>query len=131
MPECKSEIRRTLGIFSFFLFFMTVNFILGAITFGFLWGMPIGIILGILMCIYLSKSQDFDHMQPNNPGKPYFTRTVSIFAILGVLVANIVLRSFSQEVADFILGCGLMWLFISLGFITFQRCKNKSSSNSN
>ena len=114
----------TIGVISFFAFFIMVNRMLGEITQTFYWGLPLGVGFGIATCFFLAETWDPVYLRPKKPGNAQGRKSVSWAVPIGVLVANIVARIFNQETVDFVLGITLAWLFVTLGYIAFQVWRN-------
>jgi len=106
----------SLGIFS--------NFQSGDGQVSILWGLLLGIVLGLAMCLYLSASYNTETWEPKNPNSKLNNINGLWGPALGVLIAGIISRYLGPIVGGFIFGCIVTWLLITVGYIVFHSCKN-------
>jgi uncharacterized membrane protein len=102
-----------------------VNYFLGEVTSGFYFGLPIGALCGLATCLVIWETWDPVQLRPKNPNEGKFFNHWYWFVPLGVIVANIFARLFSNEITDLFLSCTLAWLFLVLGYIAFQVWRNQ------
>ena len=124
MSRCNRAFLGTMGFAILFGTGLIFNYYLGNLTFSFLYGSLVGILLGVIMCLYLSNAYDLITMHPKNPNALLAGSRGYIGALLGVLAANILISFFGKNIQNFVIGCILVWLFITMGYITFHLCKN-------
>ena len=122
MSRCKRAFLGTIGFVVLFGTGLAFNYYLGELTLVFLYGSLIGVILGITMCLYLANAYDLATMHPKNQNALFANNRGYIGAFLGVLAANIIVSLFGKDVQNFIMGCTVVWLFITMGYITFHLC---------
>ena len=126
MSMCKRGIIVLTGIAIFFGFAISSSFQAGESQVSMLWGMLLGIILGITMCLYLSKSYDLKTWEPKNPNSPFAKINGLWGPAVGVFLANIISRFFGPIVGDFVFGCNVTWLLITIGYIVFHSCRSET-----
>jgi dipeptide/tripeptide permease len=126
--RCKRILIGTIGLVVLFGAGLIMNFYLGEITISILWGSIIGIVLSIISCLYMADAYDLATMHPKDPSAPFANNRGYIGVILGGIVANIITQFFGIEVRNLVMGCSLVWIFITMGFMAFHLCQNQSKS---
>ncbi len=86
----------------------------------FYWGLPLGFILGIVTCIYLSEAWDPYLLEPRNPKTKKASWNLLWVVPLGVLVANITSKFLGEDVRQLLLGCAFGWIFVTFGYFIIQ-----------
>ncbi len=125
--RCKRSFIGTLAFAILFGAGLVMNYFLGELTITFFWGAITGIVLGILSCIYLKTTYDVITMRPKNPNAFLSDNRGYAGVLLGVFIANIVTRFMGIEIRNFVMGCGMTWLLIVFGYITYYQCSNRAS----
>lgn len=87
----------------------------------FYWGIPVGIIFGIGMCIYLAQAWDPINLQPSNPKTSKASWSLWWVVPLGIVAANILPDLVGEVIGGLLLGCIFAWLEITM--IYFIVCK--------
>lgn len=118
--ERKFVVFGTIGVLIFFATFVLINHLLGEVTRVFWWGFPMGLLLGVVTCMFISKTWDPVNLRPKTPKSGQDSKSVYWAVPLGVFAANIIVRVFSQEVVDLVLSVTLAWLFVTFIYIAFQ-----------
>ena len=120
--RCNRSLIGTSAFAILFGFGLVMNYFLGELTFTFFWGVLVGVVLGILSCIYLKKTYDVIIMRPKDPNALFADNRGYAGVLLGVFIANIVARYMGIEIRNFVMGLSVIWLFIVFGYITYCRC---------
>lgn len=120
--RCNRALFGTIGFAILFGAGIVLNYFLGELTLAFFYGGFVGLILGIATCLYLANAYDLTTMHPKDPNAPLANSRGYIGALLGVLAANLIISFFGKEVQNLIAGCTVVWLFITMGYITFHLC---------
>ena len=116
MTKCRRGILVTCVSLIFVIFFTIINFYLDALTKTFFVGIPFGVILGVISCFYMANTYDFTTMRSKNPNAFLAGNRGYIGALLGVLVANVIVYFFGREAQNLLSGGGATWVFIVLGY---------------
>ena len=124
MSSCKKGFLALVGITAFLSVAIFSNFQSGEGQVSILWGLLIGVILGVFMCLYLSTSYNTKTWEPKNPNAKFNNINGLWGPAIGVLIAGIMSRYFEPLVGGFIFGCIVTWLLITVGYIVFHSCKN-------
>ncbi len=109
-----------LGVCVFFLILDVTNVLMGETTTAYFWGLPVGILCGVVTCLSISEKWDPVHLRPKGAKHSYANTRWQWSIPLGVLAANILLNFFDNFIADLIVGVLGGWLYITLGYIAFQ-----------
>lgn len=130
MSACKKSILVFIGIAIFFGFAILSNIWSDNRQINILWSMPVGIILGIATCWYISTSYSYDlttqKLKPTKTDAPFANTNGLWGPPLGVLLANIISRFLGPVIASFVFECTGVWLLITIGFIGFLSCRSKT-----
>lgn len=86
----------------------------------FYWGIPVGIVFGIGMCIYLAEAWDPVGLQPTNPNTSKAGWNILWVVPLGIVAANILPDLVGDVIGGLLLGCLFSWLEITMIYFVFQ-----------
>lgn len=117
------EQNRKIGIISisFVLIIVTGFIILGSsMSAIFRWGLLVGVVFGIGMCVYLAEAWDPVGLQPTNPNTSKASWNLLWVVPLGVIAANILSKLVSDVIGGLLLGSLLSWVEITLGYLIIQ-----------
>lgn len=131
MSVCKKSVLIFVGLaiyVVFFGFFTLSNILFDEGRISILWSIPLGIILGVVTCLFASNYYDLKTWKPKDPNAAFADTNGLWGPPLGVLIANIVSRFFGEFVTAFVLVCTGVWLLITIGFVVFHSCRHDRSS---
>lgn len=117
------EQNRKIGIVTISLVLVIVT---GFVVFGvynssvFRWGLLVGIVFGIGMCIYLAGAWDPINLQPTNPNTSRASLDLLWVIPLGIIAAKVLSNFLSDIIEGLLLGCLFSWLEITLIYFVFQ-----------
>ncbi|VAW30022.1 hypothetical protein MNBD_CHLOROFLEXI01-5242 [hydrothermal vent metagenome] len=86
----------------------------------FYWGLIVGVIFGIGMCVYLAEAWDPVGLQPTNPNTSKANWNILWVVPLGIVAANILSNFVSDVIGGLLLGCLFSWLEITMIYFVFQ-----------
>ncbi|MFO7683255.1 MAG: hypothetical protein R6X34_24745 [Chloroflexota bacterium] len=127
MSVCKRGFIAFAGMTIFIGLAIFSNFHSGEGQTSILWGIPAGIILGIAMCLWVSRTHVLRNgiWEPKDPDAPFANTNGMWGPPLGVLIVNIISRYLDPVIGGFIFGCTGIWLVITVGYIVFHSCRDK------
>ena len=105
-----------LGIISGFIILIARN----SNSIAYYWGLLIGIVFGIGMCVYLAEAWDPNALQPTNPTTSRASWNLLWVIPLGVFAANILSDVVGEVVGALLLGCIFSWLEVTMIYFVFQ-----------
>lgn len=113
---------RKIGILSFLFVLFVITILVIVIDFSpfFYWGIPIGILFGIAMCIYLSEAWDPYLLAPKNPRAKKASLKIVWFVPLGVFVANILSYFLDDNIGLILTGSIITWIYITFAYFIIQ-----------
>ena len=134
MSMCKKGVIILFGLalfFSFFSYFIFQNILFEEGRVSILISVPIGIILALLACLYLSNIYDLKTWSPKNPDSSFLNNNGLAWGlVLGALTTGVVTRLLGQFALGFLFVTLGIWLLITIGYIVFHSCRNERSSQS-
>lgn len=104
----------------FVLFAITILLVYGGLSSEFYWGIPIGIMFGIAMCIYLSETWDPYLLSPKNSNTKKASLGIVWVVPLGVFVANLLSSFLDEKIGMILTGSIITWIYITFAYFIIQ-----------
>ena len=103
----------------FFVIYIT-QVIAGYMVNTFYWGLSLGLLFGLVTCLYLNEAWDPEFLEPTNPETEKASMRLLWVVPLGTVTASITAKYFSVNITYLLSGIIFSWLSITIGYMAIQ-----------